>query len=272
MAAASQEDCESARSCWMCTWARATESPGSPTVDATQEMGMVWSIHWQRQPLKYSNTVSNHFNFTKVETIFSSNHFPTVFQPFSWVFCINEDLAAWEPFWLPARASRGEWLGIDLDAGAEWQPAAWLSCFHDKTHQLHGLKLLPRWDLICRIFQLLSIHDPSININIFITKASNIIDLFDLKLSSKFRCVSSHLPIVDFVGTFVGKWGNLQEFRGLPLGFDRGIAGWGRVGLWRKNAFFAGCCPVGCQGNLRFFHSFSRLLVIDSSFFEYLGK
>eukprot|EP00435_Cladocopium_sp_Y103_P049676 s2058_g15.t1 len=34
------------------------------------------------------------------------------------------DLAAWEPFWLPARASRGEWLGIDLDAGAEWQPAS----------------------------------------------------------------------------------------------------------------------------------------------------
>jgi len=85
-------------------------------------------------------------------------------------------------------------------------------------------------------------------------------------------CVSSHLPIfVDFVGKFVGKLGHLQEFRGLPLGFDRGIAGWGRVGLWRKNTFFAGCCPVG-QGNLRFFHSFLRLLVIDSSFFEYLGK
>ena len=55
-----------------------------------------------------------------------SNHFPTLFQHLPTIFLgfLREDLAAWEPFWLPARASRGEWLGIDLDAGAEWQPAA----------------------------------------------------------------------------------------------------------------------------------------------------
>lgn len=35
-----------------------------------------------------------------------------------------EDLSAWESFWLPARATQGEWLGIDLDAGAQWEPAA----------------------------------------------------------------------------------------------------------------------------------------------------
>ncbi|CAK9007381.1 Protein arginine N-methyltransferase 7 (Histone-arginine N-methyltransferase PRMT7) ([Myelin basic protein]-arginine N-methyltransferase PRMT7) [Durusdinium trenchii] len=34
------------------------------------------------------------------------------------------DLSAWEPFWVPARASSGEWLGIDLDAGADWQPVS----------------------------------------------------------------------------------------------------------------------------------------------------
>lgn len=39
--------------------------------------------------------------------------------------CDLKDLSAWEPFWVPARASSGEWLGIDLDAGADWQPASW---------------------------------------------------------------------------------------------------------------------------------------------------
>ncbi|CAE7636568.1 Art7 [Symbiodinium sp. CCMP2456] len=34
------------------------------------------------------------------------------------------DLSAFDPFWLPARAERSEWLGIDLDAGCDWEPAS----------------------------------------------------------------------------------------------------------------------------------------------------
>ncbi|CAE6927730.1 Art7 [Symbiodinium natans] len=34
------------------------------------------------------------------------------------------ELSAFEPFWLPARAARSEWLGIDLDAGCEWVAAS----------------------------------------------------------------------------------------------------------------------------------------------------
>eukprot|EP00931_Biecheleriopsis_adriatica_P102727 TRINITY_DN77665_c0_g1_i1.p1 TRINITY_DN77665_c0_g1~~TRINITY_DN77665_c0_g1_i1.p1 ORF type:complete len:883 (-),score=219.92 TRINITY_DN77665_c0_g1_i1:16-2457(-) len=34
------------------------------------------------------------------------------------------NMKAFEPFWLPARASSGEWLGVDLDAGADWAPAS----------------------------------------------------------------------------------------------------------------------------------------------------
>ncbi|CAJ1380564.1 unnamed protein product [Effrenium voratum] len=33
------------------------------------------------------------------------------------------DLGAWESYWLPASAEKGEWLGLDLDA-AEWTPAS----------------------------------------------------------------------------------------------------------------------------------------------------
>ena len=86
----------------------------------------------------------------------------------------TEDLSAWEPFWLPARATQGEWLGIDLDAGAQWEAAArhqnrttsWQNELRLKMTQVKRDKTL----------------DPQNLVILFVIEASNVVDLFDLQL------------------------------------------------------------------------------------------